>query len=85
VRRDRHGSRTGRDLANADAPEDDHEQGAPGSRPCGEREGFNLHAGVRIEAGDDLGRESMARLGATISPPRYFALQSRSLLNRARF
>jgi hypothetical protein len=29
-----------------------------------ERDGFNVHAGVRIEAGDDLGRERMARYGA---------------------
>jgi hypothetical protein len=29
-----------------------------------ERDGFNLHAGVRIEAGDDLGRERLARYGA---------------------
>lgn len=29
-----------------------------------ERDGFNLHAGVRIEAGDDLGRERLCRYGA---------------------
>jgi len=29
-----------------------------------ERDGFNVHAGVRIEAGDDLGRERLARYGA---------------------
>jgi hypothetical protein len=29
-----------------------------------ELDGFNLHAGVRIEAGDDLGRERLARYGA---------------------
>ena len=29
-----------------------------------ERAGFNLHAGVRIEAGDDLGRERLCRYGA---------------------
>jgi hypothetical protein len=29
-----------------------------------ERDGFNLHAGVRIEAGDDLGRERLLRYGA---------------------
>jgi hypothetical protein len=28
------------------------------------RDGFNLHAGVRIEAGDDLGRERLCRYGA---------------------
>jgi hypothetical protein len=26
--------------------------------------GFNLHAGVRIEAGDDLGRERLCRYGS---------------------
>jgi hypothetical protein len=29
-----------------------------------ERAGFNLHAGTRIEAGDDMGRERLARYGA---------------------
>ncbi len=29
-----------------------------------EHDGFNLHAGVRIEAGDDLGRERLCRYGA---------------------
>ena len=29
-----------------------------------ERDGFNVHAGVRIEAGDDHGRERLARYGA---------------------
>lgn len=29
-----------------------------------ERDGFNLHAAVRIEAGDDLGRERLLRYGA---------------------
>jgi len=29
-----------------------------------ERDGFNVHAGVRIEAGDDFGRERLARYGA---------------------
>ncbi len=29
-----------------------------------ERDGFNLHAGVRIEAGDDLGRERLLRYAA---------------------
>jgi hypothetical protein len=29
-----------------------------------ERDGFNLHAGVRIAAGDDLGRERLCRYGA---------------------
>jgi hypothetical protein len=29
-----------------------------------ERDGWNLHAGVRIEAGDDMGRERLCRYGA---------------------
>jgi hypothetical protein len=29
-----------------------------------ERDGFNLNAGVRIEAGDDLGRERLMRYGS---------------------
>ena len=29
-----------------------------------DRDGFNLHEGVRIETGDDLGRERLARYGA---------------------
>jgi Putative transposase/Transposase zinc-binding domain len=52
-------------LPNADAQEDDHEQGAPGKPGLAvERDGFNLHAAVRIEAGDDLGRERLIRYGA---------------------
>ena len=38
--------------------------GAPRSSFAVERDGFNLHAGVRIEAGDDLGRERLCRYGA---------------------
>src|SRR5271165_1920219 len=37
-------------------------QGFPS--PHGPRAGFNLHAGTRIEAGDDMGRERLARYGA---------------------
>jgi hypothetical protein len=47
----------------------DDEHGAAEERPdrpvlAVERHGFNVHAGVRIEAGDDLGRERLARYGA---------------------
>lgn len=38
--------------------------GAPRSAFAVERDGFNLHAGVRIEAGDDLGRERLCRYRA---------------------
>ena len=38
--------------------------GAARSAFAVERDGFNLHAGVRIEAGDDLGRERLCRYGA---------------------
>ena len=53
-------------LPNADAPA--HEP-TTSRRPTSrrsrvERDGFNLHAGVRIEAGDDLGRERLMRYGA---------------------
>jgi hypothetical protein len=49
------------------AHEDGH--GAAEERPdkpalAVEHDGFNVHAGVRIEAGDDLGRERLARYGA---------------------
>ena len=38
----------------------------PDHRACVavERDGFNLHAGVRIERGDDMGRERLVRYGA---------------------
>ncbi len=38
--------------------------GAAWSAFAVERDGFNLHAGVRFEAGDDLGRERLCRYGA---------------------
>jgi hypothetical protein len=53
--------------------EDDEGHGADEERPDTpalviDRDGFNLHAGVRIAAGDDLGRERLLRLRS--SPPR---------------
>jgi hypothetical protein len=33
-----------------------------------EQDGFNLHAGVRVEAGDDLGRERLCRYGDRAGP-----------------
>jgi hypothetical protein len=36
----------------------------PRLRFAAEHEGFNLHAGVRIAAGDDVGRERLCRYGA---------------------
>ena len=40
-------------------------ESAPGqARHCRRWDGFNLHAGVRIDAGDDLGRERLARYGS---------------------
>jgi hypothetical protein len=41
-----------------------HVEGGSGGSAVVERDGFNLHAGVRVEAGDDLGRERLARYGA---------------------
>ena len=45
-----------------------------------ERDGFNVHAGVRIEAGDDLGRERLARYGAR--PP--LSLERLAVVDAAR-
>ena len=51
------------DAPDADAPQDDNQQ-APGKPALAvESDGFNLHAGVRIEAGDDVGRERLMRYG----------------------
>jgi len=48
-------------LPNAEASEDDHES-APGKHAVAvDRGGCNLHAGVRIETGDDVGRERLLR------------------------
>ena len=52
-------------LPNADTPDD--QESAPDKPAVAvafDRDGFNLHAGVRIEAGDDVGRERLARYGA---------------------
>jgi hypothetical protein len=51
----------------ADAAEEDHEQAPANGGATVEHERFNLHAGVRIEAGDDLGRERLARYA--VRPP----------------
>jgi hypothetical protein len=47
----------------ADSSSDTGEMGARSAFAV-ERDGFNLHAEVRIEAGDDLGRERLCRYGA---------------------
>jgi hypothetical protein len=51
----------------ADAPHEDHEQSPDKTAVAFEHQGFNLHARVRIEAGDDLGRERLARYA--LRPP----------------
>ena len=53
-------------LPNVDAPEAeaDHESAPDKPAVAVDRAGFNLHAGTRIEAGDDMGRERLARYGA---------------------
>jgi hypothetical protein len=52
-------------LPNADAPDDDHDEGAAGKPEVAvECDGFNLHAGLRIERGDDVGRERLVRYAA---------------------
>jgi hypothetical protein len=51
-------------LPRADAPDaadEDHEQQPDKTEVAVEQDGFNLHAGVRIEAGDDIGRERLCR------------------------
>jgi hypothetical protein len=52
-------------LPNAEAVDDGHEQTPekPALALAVDRGGFNLHAGVRIEARDDLGRERLMRYG----------------------
>jgi Putative transposase/Transposase zinc-binding domain len=51
----------------ADAADEDHERTSDEAAVAVEHQGFNLHAGVRIEAGDDLGRERLARYA--LRPP----------------
>jgi hypothetical protein len=54
-------------LQRADAPDaadEDHERQPDKTEVAVEQEGFNLHAGVRIEAGDDMGRERLCRYAA---------------------
>jgi hypothetical protein len=53
-------------LSNDDdnSKDDDREARPDGLVGAVERDGFNVHAGVRIEAGDHLGRERLARYGA---------------------
>jgi DNA replication protein DnaC len=53
-------------LSNDDdkSKDDDREARPEGLVGAVERDGFNVHAGVRIEAGDHLSRERLARYGA---------------------
>jgi hypothetical protein len=53
-------------LSNDDdgSKDDDREARPEGLVGAVERDGFNVHAGVRIEAGDHVGRERLARYGA---------------------
>jgi hypothetical protein len=51
-------------LPNADEPEDDHASMPGNTSAAVDHDGFNLHAGVRLEAGDDAGREKLVRYGA---------------------
>jgi hypothetical protein len=52
-------------LPNADAlPHDTHDEAPDSPSLAVDLDGFNLHAGVRIAAGDDLGRERLCRYGA---------------------
>jgi hypothetical protein len=51
----------------ADAADEDHERAPDKNDVAVDHQGFNLHAGVRIDAGDDLGRERLARYA--LRPP----------------
>jgi hypothetical protein len=51
-------------LPNHEERENEHSS-VPGKTSVAvDRDGFNLHAGVRIEAGDDVGREKLCRYAA---------------------
>ena len=63
-------------LPNAETPEDDHDERATGKPAVAvERDGFNLHAGVRIVRGDDMGRERLVRLCRRLHKRTYADLQ----------
>ena len=67
-------------MGNADNDvEDDHRRG-PKSRWTAELDGFNVHAGVTVKAGDRVGLERLCRYGAR--PP--FSLERLSLLDDGR-
>jgi hypothetical protein len=51
-------------LSHPDTSDQDHGPARGKAAFTVDRNGFNLHAGVRIEAGDDLGRERLCRYGA---------------------
>lgn len=51
----------------ADAADEDHERTPDKNEVAVDHQGFNLHAAVRIDAGDDLGRERLARYA--LRPP----------------
>ncbi|MGD0529759.1 MAG: transposase, partial [Polyangiaceae bacterium] len=51
-------------LSDAEAPGNDQAETSDKPVLAIERNGFNLHAGLRIQAGDDLGRERLCRYGA---------------------
>ncbi len=51
-------------LPNDEEPENDHESVSDGHSGSVDIDGFNLHAGVRVEAGDDAGREKLCRYAA---------------------
>jgi hypothetical protein len=51
-------------LPDAEEPEDDHPSAPDKPAVAVVRDGFDLHAGVRIEGGDDVGRERLLRYGA---------------------
>jgi hypothetical protein len=54
--------------ADQERDESDHGSGRPGMDGAVESEGFNLHTGVSIPAGDDEGREKLCRYAARPLP-----------------
>ena len=55
-------------VADQERDESDHGSGRPGMDGAVESEGFNLHTGVSIPAGDDEGREKLCRYAARPLP-----------------
>jgi hypothetical protein len=66
-------------LPNVEDPDEVHPAHPGKSAAAVERDGFNLHAGVRIEAGDDAGREKLCRYSASSCAALSGAMRAASL------